>query len=236
MYRNIRLNRVISEPINRGHDDDSIQWGSFTYENLMLENCRTGRDPIIQLTCTSPNAGQTGHFRNVVVKNCQSPSNIVDLGGGPRNDKLENGVVYYFHDWPVQGQTLKVVSARFPTLMSEDTYRSVPQITGPDVRAAEVPDVAFPTLLDPVDDLPPATIITDSRRQKDHVVVTGVSEDDGNVAQVTVNGQPAQITSRGPGIVDWQITIAAKAGTALLARSQDDAGNIERSPARSVAP
>jgi len=37
---------------NRGHDDDSIQYGTFTYENLTMENCRIGRDPLIQLTCT----------------------------------------------------------------------------------------------------------------------------------------------------------------------------------------
>ncbi len=100
VFREVRVVRCDAEPINRGHDDESIQSGSFTYDGLRLEACRTGRDPIIQLTCTSPSPGQTGHFRNVTVQNCKSPTNIVDLGGGPRNDKLENGVVYYFHDPP----------------------------------------------------------------------------------------------------------------------------------------
>ena len=66
VYRNIYLNTVISEPINRGHDDESIQYGSFTYENLTLENCHSGSNPPIQLTCTSPLPGQSGHFQNVV--------------------------------------------------------------------------------------------------------------------------------------------------------------------------
>ena len=39
-------------------------------------------------------------------------------------------------------------------------YRSVASWTGPDARAAEVRDKAFPQLLAPLDDLPPATLIT----------------------------------------------------------------------------
>ena len=232
VYRNIRINRVNSEPINRGHDDDSIQWGSFTYENLALENCRTGRDPIIQLTCTSPNPGQTGHFRNVTVKDCQSPANIVDLGGGPRNDKLQNPVIYYFHDWPAPGQTLKVVSVKFPQLMTEDGYQSIPRLTGPDVRAAEVPDVPFPNLLDPVDDLPPATIITRVRRDGDRLLIHGVSQDNGKVAQVKVNGQAARIVAQHAGVADWKIELSAAGVSEVEAAASDEAGNVEQMPAK----
>jgi len=116
VYRNILLNDVNSEPINRGHDDDSIQYGSFTYENLTLENCQVGRDPLIQLTCTSPTPGQSGHFRNLVVRNSRShDANVVDQGGGPRNEKLQYGVAYYFHDYFGTGQTTRVVSAKVIT-------------------------------------------------------------------------------------------------------------------------
>ncbi len=86
VYRNISLTRVGAEPINRGHDDESIQHGDFTYENVQLIDCRSGRDPLIQMACTSPKAGTAGHFRNVSWPGSESrQGKVVDLGGGPRN-------------------------------------------------------------------------------------------------------------------------------------------------------
>jgi hypothetical protein len=232
VYRNIYLNHVNEEPINRGHDDESFQIGSFTYENLTFENCKSGRDPLIQVSCTSPNPGQSGHFRNVIIKNSSSRyANVVDLGGGPRNDKLENVVPYYFHDMPQAGITTKVVSVHFPEAMNDGLYRSIPHFTGPDVRATEIREVPFPVLLDPVDDLPPATIITSVRRAVDGtLLVSGVSHDNGEVAAVTVNGKPATIVASHAGVADWKITIGAGAAT-ITAFATDAAGNVEKMPA-----
>ncbi|MDB5331374.1 MAG: hypothetical protein JWP03_2525 [Phycisphaerales bacterium] len=232
VYRNIYLNTVTSEPINRGHDDESIQYGSFTYENLTLENCRIGRDPIIQLTCTSPKPGQTGHFKNVIYKNSTShDSNVVDLGGGPRNDKLENGVVYYFHDMPQPGLATKVVSGKFPQLMNDGDYKQIPGFTGPDVKAAAVTEVPFPTLLTPVDDLPPATMITSVRPSGDKLIIRGISEDDGEVASVQVNAEPAKILSSHAGITEWEISLNAAGVKSIDAKATDKAGNMERTSA-----
>jgi hypothetical protein len=225
VYRNIRLRRVTAEPINRGHDDDSIQYGSFTYENLKLEDCRVGRDPLIQLTCTSPRADAAGHFRGLEIRGSTSQAKVVDLGGGPRNPKLENPVPYYFHDYPAPGRTLRVVSARFP--MSPD-YRTVEGFTGPDVRAAEVPSVPFPQLLDPVDDLPPATLITSVRTLGKTLLVRGVTQDNGDLASVTVNDRPANLLSTHAGVTDWEIRLDAPAGGALRAFATDRAGNTEK--------
>lgn len=237
VFRNVTVKRVNEEPINRGHDDDSYQNGSFTYDGLTIEDCRCGRDPLIQLACTSDKPGQAGHFRNVRVINSRSTdANVVDLGGGPRNDKLENGVVYYFHDWPTTGQTLKVASVKFPDLMTDAVYRSIPHITGPDVRAAEVPDMAFPELLQPVDDLPPATIITSARREGHSLFVRGVSEDDTGVAKVEVNGTPARIISDHAGVADWEATLDATGTRELTAVATDRAGNVEKLPAHAPAP
>ncbi|MGH2571700.1 MAG: G8 domain-containing protein, partial [bacterium] len=130
VYRNVRLDRVEAEPINRGHDDESVQHGTFSYDDLTIENCRIGRDPLIQLACTSPRKGQAGHFRNVVIRNSRSTNaNVVDLGGGPRNDKLENGVAYYFHDLPEKGRVTRVVSAKFEEMMEGGGYRPVEGFT-----------------------------------------------------------------------------------------------------------
>lgn len=230
VYRNIYLYNVDSEPINRGHDDDSIQYGSFTYDGLTLDHCRIGRDPLIQLACTSPKAGQSGHFRNLTLTESRSNGGVVDLGGGPRNSKLENGVAYYFHDWGGKGHTTRVVSARFPEMMREGTYAQLPGFTGKDVRAAEVGDVPFPTLLDPVDDLPPASLITGVRLVKGRLLVRGLTQDNGTVASVLVNGHTATLTEAGPGVVDWEASLEVPNDGRITAVASDAAGNIERTP------
>src|SRR5437762_1179233 len=79
--------------------------------------------------------------------------------------------------------------------------------TGRDVRAAEVASADFPTLLEPIDDLPPATMITSVQRVKGQQLVIGVSQDNGDVAAVTVNGAPARILSAHAGVVDWEIAL-----------------------------
>jgi hypothetical protein len=225
VYRRIHFNNVVSEPINRGHDDESVQFGTFTYEDIRLENCRIGRDPLIQLACTSPRAGAAGHFRQLTITNSVSRyGKVVDLGGGPRNDKLQFPVAYYFHDYPSEGRATKVLSARFA---DEPTYRSMEGFTGKDVRAAEVESPEFPKLLAPVDDLPPATMITSVRRVKGRLVVRGVTQDNGDVASVTVNGRAATILSSHAGVTDWEASLNANDSTKLVAKAVDQAGNAE---------
>lgn len=225
VYRDITLDNVNSEPFNRGHDDESIQYGDFTCERLTLTNCKVGRDPLIQMACTSPKAGASGHFRDLKVENSRSTrAQVVDLGGGPRNDKLENPVTYVFHGYPTAEKTTQVVSARFPDKLKEASFVSVEKFTGPDVRAAETPSVPFPELLDPVDDLPPATLVTDVVKQDSVWLVRGVSHDNGTVATVTVNGKPAAITSQHSGVADWEIALTERPREAW---ATDAAGNKE---------
>jgi hypothetical protein len=228
VYRNVLLDNVNSEPINRGYDDDSIQYGTFTYDNLTLRNCRVGRDPLIQLTCTSPTPGQTGHFRHLTIANSRSrDANVVDLGGGPRNPKLQYGVAYYFHDLPNPGKDMKVVSSAFPALMTDGAYHAIEGFTGKDVRAAEVSPVVFPILLEPVDDLPPVSVITSVSRAGGRVRVRGITTDNGEVATVTVNGHPAQFVFSAAGVVDWEITLTGSDTQRFDARAVDVAGNKE---------
>jgi hypothetical protein len=227
VYRNLYLNEVISEPINRGHDDDSVQYGDFTYDGLTLENCRVGRDPLIQLTCTAPTPGRAGHFRNLTVKNSRSRAGVVDLGCGPRSTRLQHGVAYYFHGYPDAGRTLRVVSTHFPEMQRGAEYRSIPEFTGPDVRAGDA-STPFPELLAPVDDLPPATLITQVRREGRRWVVRGVTQDNGEVAAVTVNNRPAALQPNGGGLVDWEVVLDTPRDGRITARAVDRAGNSER--------
>ena len=235
VYRNISLTRVGAEPINRGHDDDSIQHGDFTYENVQLIDCRSGRDPLIQMACTSPKAGTAGHFRNVSWPGSESrQGKVVDLGGGPRNSKLENPVAYFFHDYPAKGEVMKVLSTKFPASAGAE-FQSVDKFTGKDVRAAKASQVAFPQLLAPVDDLPPATVITSARKQADgKLLVRGVTQDNVHVAEIKVNGQRAKIVTQHAGVADWEITLPA--AKELTAFACDSSGNAERNGHKIAVP
>lgn len=225
VYRDLDFDNINSEPINRGHDDESIQYGDFTYERLTLANCRVGRDPLIQLACTAPRSGVAGHFRDLKIENSRSMTNVVDLGGGPRSDKLEYPVSYYFHE---PNRIRRVVSTKFPDVTGSGGFVAVADWTGPDVLAAEVKDVVFPVLLEPMDDLPPATMVTLVRREGDRLKVSGISHDNGSVAAVRINGTAATIVSEHAGVAEWEVTLPAAAE--LTAKSRDAAGNEERWP------
>jgi hypothetical protein len=221
VYRDVELDTVISEPINRGHDDESIQFGDFTYERLTLANCKVGRDPLIQLACTAPKAGVAGHFRDLRIVNSSSPTGkVVDLGGGPRNDELQYPVSYYFHE---PSGTRRVVSVKFPEALPGG--RMIEGWTGRDVRAADVTGVEFPTLVDPKDDLPPATMITSVRSEDGKVRVRGVAQDDGTIASVIVNGSEAKILAQHAGVADWELVVAPGP---ISAHARDAAGNEEK--------
>ena len=232
VYRNITLTKVGSEPINRGHDDESIQYGDFTYEHVRLIDCYSGRDPLIQLACTAPRTGVSGHFKDITWEGSlrRQQRKVVDLGGGPRNSKLENAVAYYFHDYPAAGEQTKVLSVKFPAAHTGGDFRSVTNFTGKDVLAARVTPVAFPQLLDPVDDLPPATSIQSARRAADgRWHIRGLTCDNGEIATVTVNGQRAKILTQHAGVADWEIILPTGHPAELRAEATDRAGNAERS-------
>ena len=229
VYRDLTITRVNAEPINRGHDDESIQHGSFTYDGLVLDKCPG--QPLIQLSCTAPVDGLSGHFRNLRVIPVNESNRTVDLGVGPTlpENELKKGVAYYFHDsaGAGSGDVTRVVSVKFPDLMKDGRdYASVAGLTGPGVLAAEVDGVEFPQLLDPVDDLPPATMVTSVRRSGDKLVVRGVSQDNGTIVSVKVNDQPARLVSQHAGVADWEVELSAS--TDVRATATDDAGNAEK--------
>jgi hypothetical protein len=181
--------------------------------------------------------GLAGHFRNLKVVAARYPkeTRVVDLGVGPilPDKELKKGVAYYFHDSAGSGgKAMRVVSEKFPDLMKDGhEYKQVPGLTGKRVRAAEVEGVEFPTLLDPVDDLPPATMITSARRDGSKLRVRGVTHDNGDIAAVTVNGLAATILWQHAGVADWEATLAADAGE-VTAAATDRAGNEEKTSAK----
>ena len=62
----------------------------------------------------------------------------------------------------------------------------------------------------------------------------GVTQDNGEVADVTVNGQRAKIVSQHAGVADWELTVPA--AKELTASARDKAGNAERNAHKLALP
>ena len=91
------------------------------------------------------------------------------------------------------------------------------------------PESQYPRPLDPVDDLPPVTVITRAIPQGAQLMVRGTTSDNGSVKSVTVNGMPATATREN--FAEWQILLPTTHGPMhLTATSTDAAGNVEITP------
>jgi hypothetical protein len=233
VYRNVLISQTETEPFNRGHDDISAQYGVLTVDGLTFAGIRSGSQmPLIQISDDNPTGTAVTHMRNVKTVDWKGDKRraLVNRGGGPRPEpKTEKGVPVYLHDWFGQGRTAKVVSTKTKELKEDGLqYREEPLLTGDESRTAEVHDVAFPKLLDPVDDLPPATVITHIRRTDGKVIVRGVTSDNGTVKRVLVNGKEAKALR--DNFAEWEIVLDAADAKKLSAHAEDAAGNVEKLP------
>jgi hypothetical protein len=189
--------------------------------------------PLIQISDDNPTGSAVTHLRNVKTVNWKDGSKgkaLVNLGGGPRpTPKTAKGVPVYLHDWFGPGRHALVVSTRSPEFKSTpDKFRAEAPLTGDESRVAEVKDVALPKVLDPVDDLPPTTVITHVLRAAGgKVVVRGTTADNGTVKRVAVNGREARALS--PNFAEWEVTLDGVPAGALRvqAHAEDAAGNVE---------
>jgi hypothetical protein len=83
--------------------------------------------------------------------------------------------------------------------------------------------------LEPVDDFPPFTVITQVTPQRDgNLLVRGVASDNGVIKQVLVNGKEASADS--DDFATWSITLPAS--PELEAVASDETGNVEKTPHR----
>jgi hypothetical protein len=239
VYRNLTIRGAGTEPFNRGHDDDSAQYGVLTVDGLTFDNCRSGGMPLIQISDDNPTGNAVSHFRRVEAINWKDGSRdkaIVNLGGGPRpNPKTEKGVPIYLHGWYGPGRDALVVSTRSPEYKARpDAFHADPPLTGDESRVMEVATPDFPQLLDPVDDLPPATVITGLQRRDSKVLVQGTCSDNGSVTRVVVNGREAAALA--PNFATWEITLDAAVAETVVAHGEDAAGNVEKLEHRVSAP
>lgn len=230
VYRKMHMIDVLGEPFNRGHDDRSIQYGPLTVEGLTFEGkCA---NPLIQISDDNPTGTAVSHFRDVKVVGRPEKLlkyTLVNRGVSPRPDpKTPRGVPVYLHDYYGPGRHAKVVSTRARDLIGDGAnFRAEPPLTGDESRVIEVADVEFPQLLDPVDDLPPITVITHVRRLAEGLHVSGTTTDNGAVKRVLINGKEAKVLA--PNFAQWEIVLTPSSGAAKLeAHAEDDAGNVEK--------
>jgi hypothetical protein len=236
VYRKVHLSDTGAEPFNRGMDDASAQTGSITVDGLEIDDFNGGdqRHPVVHMSDNNLSGTAENHFRNVVWHNDNGRRPIFNRGGSVRVDPfVAHGVPYYVHDYFGPGRHAKIVSTKAKDLLADGRqYRSLPPLTGDESVVAEVSNVAWPELLEEIDDLPPATIITSVTGTDGGWTVRGTSHDNGEIVSVEVNGQPAELTATASGVVDWQATLATVAGSTITAYAKDQAGNIEQTAHR----
>ncbi|TXT17229.1 MAG: G8 domain-containing protein [Planctomycetota bacterium] len=223
------------EPFNRGHDDDSVQYGSLTVDGLTFSGHHNSSMPLIQITDHNPTGSAETHLRNVqfLNRNDNNRRALVNLGGGPRpNPKTPTSVPVILHDWYGSGRHARVVSAKSSEVRAEgNSYKSDAPLTGDESRVVEVRDIPFPQLLDPVDDLPPSTVITSVTRTADGWLVRGSAADNGEIKQVTVNGTAARALR--DNFAEWEVTLPKqdlprRDTVEITAIARDAAGNVEQ--------
>jgi hypothetical protein len=233
-YGDLTIIRTNTEPFNRGHDDKSDQFGALAVDGLTFDGIRSGGMPLIQISDDNPTGAAISHFRNVKTVNWTDGSKaraLINLGGGPRpQPKTDKGVPIYLHDWYGPGRHAMVVSTRSPEYKAQpDKFKTEPPLTGDESRVAEVRDIEFPKLLDPVDDLPPTTVITHAQKTAGRTIVRGTSADNGTITRVLVNGKEAKPLAAN--FAEWEIALDdLPTGGKVEALASDAAGNVEKRP------
>ena len=236
VYRNVHLTHAGGEPFNRGMDDASCQTGVFTVDGLQiddLDRSSTQHTPIVQMSDNNLTGHAESHFRNVTWTgggNGNGNGSVFNRGVQTRGDQfVDGGVPYFLHDYYGPGRDARIVTTCAKRLLADgNAYHKEAPLTGDESVVAEVSNVPWPKVLDPVDDLPPATIITDVRRDGDKIFVTGVTHDNGQITAVTVNGASAKIVTTHSGVADWSIELPLPANGQISAHATDDAGNVEK--------
>ena len=229
VFRNLYIGRTNAEPFNRGHDDRNRQYGPLTVDGLTLEECS---GTLIQMSEYAPEGNAVCHFRDVkFVNDHRYRSRRVNTteNGQPKSPPPNDLIPYYFHDHYGPGRDAMVVTvSMLDKLDDREGFREEKPFTGTESRVKEVADVEFPNLLVPVDDQPPATVITSVRGN----VVRGSTTDDGRVARVVVNGREARALA--PNFSRWEIELDGPP-VKVEAHSVDAAGNVEARPHRRTA-
>jgi len=232
-YQNVYIGNTNTEPFNRAHDDDSVQYGLLSVDGLTFDNCRSGGMPLIQISDKNPTGKAESHFRNLKVINWKDNSGnraVVNLGGGPRlKPDSPHGVDVFVHDWFGPGKNALVVSTRTEDYKNHETdFKQVSFFTGDESRVKEISAISFPQSPKLTDDFLPFSAITRIQKIGTKLLVGGVASDNYSVTNVLVNGKEA--TSTSTGFATWEILLEnASAKMALIeSKAFDSSGNEEK--------
>jgi hypothetical protein len=86
----------------------------------------------------------------------------------------------------------------------------------------------FPKPLEPVDDLPPSTVVTRVSQIGGEWVARGTTVDNGGVKRVLVNGRQAKAVREN--FAEWEAELGAMPEASVTAFAEDAAGNVEPRP------
>jgi hypothetical protein len=182
---------------------------------------------------------KTVHFRNVKedrVGGSKRPLvSVTPVVSAPPKTPQDVAPVY-LHDYYGPGRHAKAVWVHSKHYAGDGLkYREEKPLCGTHYGmgtvVAEVRDVEFPKLLDPVDDVPPTTVITHvSNATGGELTVRGTTADNGTVKRVLVNGAEAKALA--PNFAEWEAVLSdVKPGELKLsAHAEDAAGNVEKRP------
>ncbi len=231
-YKNLHISAVQAEPFNRGMDDASAQTGKITVDGLTFSTgYGNSSTPLVQISDLNLSGDASTHLRNVKVNRPERYKTrwpLINRGVGPRVPPITKGVPIYIHDHYGPGRHAKVVSTAAKDLMEDGhSYREEKPLTSDHSRVAEVKDVEWPKLLKMVDDIPPATIVTQIQRKSNKLWVRGISHDNGEITKVLVNGQNAKTVSYQSGVLDWELEIETPKDGKITAYGLDKSGNRE---------
>ena len=256
MYRNITLSgrantafaavsagpKLSTEPIHRIiHDGGGWTGGRLrlTVDGLTFEDIYGEGDNnnslinVFDISAVDPDV----HFRNVKHNDRAGDSKRPLLSVTPVLEKAPDSprdvTPVYLHDFYGTGRHAKAVFVHSKHCAEDGLkYHEEKLLSGKHFGmatvVAEVADVEFPKLLDPVDDLPPTTVITDVRESGGAWLVRGTTADNGTVKRVLVNGKEAKALAGN--FSEWEIKIekGSSGATKLEAHAEDAAGNVEK--------
>ncbi len=232
-YKNLSITNVNAEPFNRGMDDASAQTGRITVDGLAFSSGYGNQStPLIQISDVNISGDAETHLRNVIVdrpKQFRDRWPLINRGVGTRVPPITNGVPIFIHDYYGPGRDAKVVSTAARDLITDgNTYREEPPLTGDESKVTEVSGIEWPELLNPIDDIPPATIMTSIRRNGNKLDVYGISHDNTDIASIQVNDKDTEVVSKGSGVVEWRVSLTLPADGRIVASASDAQGNREQ--------
>jgi hypothetical protein len=254
VYRNITLSgksntafaavsagpKPSSNPFHRIiHDGGGFMGGNLrlTVDGLTFEGIY-GEGPLINVFDIDAVA-KVVHLRNVNHSDRASGSKRELLHVSPVVEnaprKPMNVSAVYLHDHFGPGRHAKAVWAHSKDFAGDGLkYRDEKPICGRqfgmNTAIAKVKDVKFPKLLDPIDDLPPTTVITHvTKLMGGKLRVLGSTADNGTVKRVLVNGKEAK--SLAGNFAMWAVILdKLPEGGKIKAHAEDEAGNVEKTP------